>query len=195
MAKPLDYQNSIEVMVNSVEELKPILDPRRWSENAPLLWLQSYLVRDERALADDPGVAPERDEELADEDIWDEPRPALLFEEVMFGGFRYRNLLAVTFEHQTADTIRFRYTEDHCLTTHTPDGQDLTGGVDVDSGHSEAKAKGDGSKVVTITISKKVRFSQPASFRERLNALAEMVVPLALDHWLHTVIFRDLRKL
>jgi len=193
MPKPLDYKRSIDIAVDSVDRLKPVLDPRRWSENAPLIWQHSYLVRDERALSEDPNQAPQLDQQLAKEDVWDEPLPALLFEEVLFGGFRYRNLLAVTFEHPNEDTIRFRYTEDHCLTTHIEGEGDVNGGVDVDSGLSEARRKGE-SKMVTITISKKVRFTQPARYQERLNALAEMSVPVALDHWLHHIIFRELGK-
>jgi hypothetical protein len=107
------------------------------------------------------------------------------YEDVFFGGYRYRNLLHVTYESRTNEAS-YQYSQHGCLAL-TRDPSDVDGGIDVDCGSAVVKAKG--KSKVEVTLIKKVRFTEPANLTSDLNDVAHVFVPLSLDSWLHNLIF------
>jgi hypothetical protein len=112
------------------------------------------------------------------------------FEDVIFGGFQYRNLLKVkyaeTLRKGTRIGVSYKYGQIGCLTTKAlPNAQN--GGIDVDSG--TASVTDNGNSTVTVTITKQVRFTQPVELEPDMNDLAHVFVPVSLDAWLHNLVF------
>jgi hypothetical protein len=181
MAEPAYYGQSIDV-TGTLADCKDLLDPRKWAERSPNIWFRSFFTKD---LETDVGSDPRPDEALATQ------KDRLFFEDVAFSLQKYRNVLAITVDPSSNESLGYGYNEHQCLTTaEVSDPEDtVLGGVDVDSGFARAKITATGE--VRISIEKSVRFTQPAELAPDLNALAHVLVPLVLDTWLHTIYFKD----
>jgi hypothetical protein len=105
------------------------------------------------------------------------------FEDVLFGGFRYRNVLKVNYS-VTRELASFKYEQFACLTT--KQDTHIDGGIDVDSGEVTVSSNKGG---VTVTISKHARFTQPADLKSDLSDAAHVFVPMTLDSLLHSLVF------
>jgi hypothetical protein len=219
MTKPTTYSRTAK-FTGLVSFFANKLDPRLWQRNAPDIWTASYLIDSpspgaaqsvtqgpatslasseldpDRAAIPSPDVTPGRT-------AWNQPASAatlnpapasdgLFFEEVMFAGFTYRNVLRTSYlddsKHPTDPIIRFEYAQYDCLQT-IDAGQPMDGGLDVDNGAVQCVADPEKKGHVKITISKTVRFTQPEDCVEEVNALASVLVPLTFDSWLHDLIF------
>jgi hypothetical protein len=121
------------------------------------------------------------------------PKPSLrpprgtnpFYEDVFFGGYRYRNLLHVTYR-SGANGASYQYSQHGCLNIQR-DPTDIDGGIDVDCGSAVVKAKG--KSKIEVTLIKKVRLTEPGNLSSDLNDLAHLFIPLSLDSWLHNLIF------
>jgi hypothetical protein len=113
-----------------------------------------------------------------------------LYEEALFGGYSYRNVLNVSFTPPASDqnprTATYKYSQRACLET-SRDPLDIQGGIDVDSGEASVVEIND--ETVKVDVNKQVRFTKPALFVEEMNDLAHVYVPLSLDSWIHGLIF------
>jgi hypothetical protein len=198
MTQPAAYEGTA-VFNGRVSDFVQTLDPRNWATNAPEIWQQSYLIADPPPAVAPPGsvasvpLAPPGSDPtraLGTAAAWNPPGAGLFFEEVRFGGFTYRNVLATTYvdNSATADpNISFAYGQYLCLTTQSPTGVPEDGGIDVDNGIIECVRLN--ATQVRVTISKAVRFTGPADLVTEVNALAQVLVPLTLDIWLHSLMF------
>jgi hypothetical protein len=176
------------------------LNPQNWSQNASEIWRESYLIARSTSvvspvlipspLPPDRTTAPPLAPPIASLGpgtvvSWNDQ---LFFEDVIFGGFRYRNILWTSYTDASQVTtnpyIHFEYEQYECLNTKSVDLDD--GGVDVDNGSSNCVAAG---SQVALTFTKTVRFTQPDYAVDEVNMLAEVLVPLTLDIWLHTALF------
>lgn len=200
MGKPTSYVGTALFDAN-VAQFSGKLDPRNWSTNAPEIWLASYLI-DPSATVVPPGTIPSP----LPVDRTTQPTPVptsgvspvvvqswdkqLFFEDVLFGGYEYRNILLTSFNDASGAAvdplIDFQYQQYECLNTASVDLDD--GGVDVDNGGSHCQAVPGHPEQVQIEFSKTVRFTQPDYAVEEVNALAAVLVPLALDMWLYTAL-------
>ena len=117
------------------------------------------------------------------------PGPSTLYEEALFGGYVYRNVLNVSFTTPKVDgcqTATYEYSQRACLET-TRDPLDVQGGIDVDSGVATVVEIDE--ETVQVNVNKQVRFTKPAFFVQEMNDLAHVYVPLSLDSWIHGLIF------
>jgi hypothetical protein len=184
MNKPASYMGSA-TFSGSVSAFSKALDPRNWQRNAPQIWQASYPI-DSSPLAPDRSVAPTP----AAGDPGTSDAGGLFFEEVLFGGFTYRNVLTMSYKEDLAaasPSIKIEYGQYGCLNTKTSTTLE-DGGIDVDNGFIECIPKGVGQ--VKVSISKSVRFTKPSEFVDDVNVLAHVLVPLALDVLLHSLIFQ-----
>jgi hypothetical protein len=201
VGKPTSYEGTAFIQA-TVSAFAGKLNPQDWSKNAGEVWRASYLVARPSAIVSPVSIPstlpPDRTTEppLAPPiasvgpgtgPSWEDQ---MFFEDVIFGGFRYRNILWTSYTDQSGAAsepyIDFKYEQYECLNTKSVALDD--GGVDVDNGGSHCEAAGIPGQV-KLTISKTVRFTQPDYAIDEVNALAEVLVPLSLDIWLHSVMF------
>jgi hypothetical protein len=185
-----------------VESFKDKLNPQNWSQNASEIWQESYLIPGSVAIVSPvlipSPLPPDRttDPPLAPPSVGLGPgtgpswKDQMFFEGVIFGGFRYRNILWTSYTDESGSTttkphIDFTYEQYECLNTKSVEVDD--GGVDVDNGGSHCEDALPGQ--VALTFRKTVRFTQPDYAVDEVNMLAEVLVPLTLDIWLHTALF------
>lgn len=198
MGKPTSYSGTAFLQAK-VSDFPNALNPENWSTNAGQVWRQSYLVQTPPLGVNPPGTVvsplpirravPPPDAGPAT--AWNPPGPGLFFEDVLFGGFRYRNVLKTSYADLSGanpPSIKFHYEQYECLSTTSLALDD--GGVDVDNGRSSCVPDpSNPTTQVQLDVSKTVRFTQPEYCLEEVNALAEVLVPLSLDIWLQTVLF------
>jgi hypothetical protein len=112
------------------------------------------------------------------------------YEEALFGGYSFRNILKVGFTKSIREnlggTAEYTYDQRACLDV-SRDGLDVQGGIDVDSGRAAVRDNGDGT--ITVEVTKAIRFTKPALFVQELNDLAHVFLPMSLDSWIHGLIF------
>ncbi len=108
-----------------------------------------------------------------------------LYEEAMFGGFLYRNVLQTSLV-KAPNQIALTYAQVECLETRA--NRDYDGGIDIDFGQGSATQIGTTNEV-KVEVSKTVRFTQPGPVVNDVNLLAHVMVPLSFDFWLHCGLF------
>jgi hypothetical protein len=134
------------------------------------------------------------EEPLLPPSAWD----GFLYEEALFGGYSYRNILRVSYRSKTKGgaptAASYEYSQHACLNT-TRDPLEIDGGLDVDWGIASVSLKKGspvkGKQRVEVKVGKKVRFTKPATLVDEMNDLGHLFVPLSLDSWLHDLIFKS----
>jgi hypothetical protein len=155
-----------------LSRVAPVMDPQSWQDNVPLLWKSSRLIQGDRR-----GLPPNRQ---ADPKV--RPRQLtwqnqLLFEDISLPPItRHRNVLDTSFA-STSSQIKFTYSQYECLES-TFLFQDSDGGIDVDEGGALAVAR---AGQVDLTISKKIRFTQPEDKVALVNLFGEVMVKLVME--------------
>ena len=174
----------------TVDDCLEALDPRKWSKNAPELWNASYIAdfpNTDFSRATAPAPTPAADS-------WPTWTDEVFYEDVHVLGHDYRNALNSSFARHYAPggglkSFEFSYGEIDCLNNES-NFFNGDGGIDVDNGRALCRAAKDGkTDGVYIEFSKTVRFTEPRFAEAELASLAEVLVPLTLDSWLHLLVF------
>ena len=169
---------SIEVSVETTRPLDDfkggLMDPRRWSENIPLVWPQAYLVQG--ALPTDRALSPAKNATPStnfaglfyEEAAW----PANFLELGL-----WRNILTMDYQ-ESADRVHFDFREYECLTSRYF-GIDSEGGIDCDNGFGDAHRLPDGW--TRVTAKKEFRFTKPDLLAIPLNAISSIWLLFLLE--------------
>jgi hypothetical protein len=200
MTKPASYTGHMTVVGKTVQDFERSFNPLNWPDKAPYLWKDVYLippVDPPLVLGEQPVSAPPggnndatglprvRSEDPAKAEVRESWRSAKLFEAALFGGFLYRNVLQTTLV-KDAKKISLTYDQVECLDAGRG-GRLSDGGIDLDTGEGTAQQDADGA--IQVTVSKTVRFTQPSLLAPDINLLAQVMVPLSFDFWLHSGLF------
>ena len=217
MRAPASYQGSTTVR-GSVRAVADGLDPQKWSGEYPTVWKNSYFAatRDFFVAPNQPvprrvpgrGPVAVRPPTLSRSKT---PPPSRLvagagpggnvqllpaplgqnrfFEDVIVGGYRYRNVLDVTHRQQNGFES-FEYGQYACLNARSALGVD-EGGLDVDFGRATVSRTPGRPGMVDVTIQKQVRFTQPEVLDDELTNLTDVFIQLSLDSWLHNLVFES----
>jgi len=158
-------------------EFTRILDPRRWAETFPDVWVDAKMLDE----------APTNREEDGTERA-DQTQPldsGLLFEKAIYPSrtlqlCEFRNLLDVDIDLRGQnDRIGFTFRERECLTSRLL-LQTFPGGIDVDSGYAWASKLTPGSS--SLIARKRARFSQPRGFlNDTYNRMAFVSLRLFIE--------------
>ncbi len=147
------------------------MDPQGWERNVPFIWASSRVV-------DDAGPLPDRRADPATVRLTPPWKDRLFFEVVALPMIStHRNLLQTSVS-VAPDRLEFRYSQYECLTSVFL-GRACDGGIDVDEGGATCERLDDHR--VKLTISKKVRFTQPADELDLVSAVGEVAVKLLLE--------------
>jgi hypothetical protein len=217
MRAPASYQGSTTVK-GSVRAVAARLDPQKWKREYPTVWKNSYFAAtaaffvapNQPVPKKVPGKGPVAVRPPTPARSKTPPPsgpappagpgqlvalqpapvgPSPFFEDVVVGGYRYRNVLDV--DHQQGNGFEgFQYGQYACLNTRSAVGLD-EGGLDLDFGRATVARNPNRPGLVDVTIQKQVRFTEPADLDDELTDLTEVFLQLSLDAWLHNLVFES----
>jgi hypothetical protein len=170
LREPISFFGT-RILQGQVSDFRDLMDPQGWERNVPFIWGSSRVV-------DDAGPLPDRRVAPATVRLTTPWKDRLLFEVVSLPMIStHRNLLQTSVS-VAPDRIEFRYSQYECLTSVFL-GRTCDGGIDVDEGRATCEKLDD--QRVKLTISKKVRFTQPTDELDLVSAVGEVAVKMLLE--------------
>lgn len=175
------FPNMVTNVEVSIETSRPIadfkgglMDPRQWDENIPLVWPKAYLIQG--------GLPTDRAVDPAENNTPSVNFNGMFYEEAAWpANFLalglWRNVLMMNYS-ETADRVRFTFSEVECLTSRFM-GIDSEGGIDCDNGFGDAHELPDGW--TRLTAKKEFRFTKPDLLAAPLNAISSIWLLFLLE--------------